>query len=80
VYPTSITTLDMRQVFPFVLLFTMGPMYQSLPVIIKDRVRVKMDYFKPDMTPVRAKISLILTEITNSTILFDDVAPSAEIT
>lgn len=52
------------KVFPYTLLFSFGPMYDNIPVIMK-KCSVKIDYWTPKLEPVRATLSMEFGEISD---------------
>lgn len=59
-------------VFPFICLFSMGELYKKIPVIVK-KADWSINYWTPDMRPVRATVSIQLAEIRGRSITADEV-------
>ena len=61
VYPIEYG-MDMAKVFPFIVLFSMGPLYQRVPVIIR-AAPWKITFWTPKMEPVKGSIPIQLEEV-----------------
>lgn len=52
---------------PPIAIFTFGTLWKSVPCLVK-KVQVKVNYFTPDLRPVRATITLNLAETVNESV------------
>jgi len=60
-YPAEFDTLGFEAVYPPIVLFTFGPMFNNIPCIVK-AAPYTVTYWTPGLEPVRATINLTLGE------------------
>lgn len=63
---------QMKNVFPWTVLLTMGDMYQNFPCLVR-KADWKMETFTPRMEPVRATIAIVLEEIVSKSQTAEDL-------
>jgi hypothetical protein len=66
--------VNMSAVFPSLVIFNFGPMYQSVTCIVK-KVSVKINYWTPTLEPVRASIGVQLAEVVTRSQVSQDIFP-----
>lgn len=65
VYPSQYDSQDFAAVYPYMLSLSMGNYFKALPCIIKSPPTVKITYWTPKMDPVRATVSMSLSEVVS---------------
>lgn len=72
VYPKSQAASNVSDVAPYTVLLTFGVMFQSVPCLV-NKADPTITYFKPDLSPLRATISMELIEQVDSGQSRDDI-------
>jgi Contractile injection system tube protein len=60
-YPTNYDINSFTEVYPYIVLFTFGEYIKGMECVVK-QARVRVNYWTPQLDPVRATISMILGE------------------
>lgn len=81
VYPSNYldTANDsvISQVYPFLVTFSFGTMYNRVQCIVKSVGPIVVNYWTPDLAPVRAKVPIKLAEVVTRSRTSRDVFPDA---
>lgn len=72
VYPGNYEISSFVEVYPYIVLFSFGSLYEALPCIVK-RAPVNVTYWTPQLVPVRATVSMELAEVTDKSQTAKDV-------
>lgn len=73
-YPGEFDVLDFTAVYPSLVSFTMGPLYNGIICVVKS-APVNVTFWTPKMEPVRATINLQLSEVVQRSKTANDVFP-----
>jgi hypothetical protein len=76
-YPGEYHKAGMQAVFPYLVLFTFGELYQRVPCLVRT-AGVKVIQWTPKLEPQIAKISMHLTEIVDKSKTARDIFPDED--
>lgn len=71
-YPSEFNTLGFDAVYPPIVLFNFGPMFNNVPCIVKVANYV-VNYWTPELEPVRGTVNITLGEQIDESQTADDV-------
>jgi hypothetical protein len=74
VYPGDAKLADMASAFPYMILFTFGSMWNSVPCIVPE-VNITVKAFDKSLNPLRADVELQLKEFPDRVITTTEIYP-----
>jgi Contractile injection system tube protein len=79
VYPVRYNSDDFAAVYPHMLLFSFGRYVDLLPCIMKGNPVVRIFHWTPKLEPVRATVTIMLSEVTTKSQVANDIYPTLEV-